>query len=104
MANNSMRVETTDLRNSAKLIEDKTGKYVQEYSKIYNDVIANLKVNWQGQSSEAFNRQIEGYRNDFDELATVLKSYSDFLVKTADKIEKTEDALKNAASNLNSGR
>lgn len=102
MSNANMRVETTDLRKSAELINDKTARYEAEYAKMYSE-IANLRVTWQGQSSDTFNKQIEGYRNDFEELARVLKSYSEFLKTTADKIEKTENAIKDAAGNLSSG-
>ncbi|WP_105614143.1 WXG100 family type VII secretion target [Vallitalea okinawensis] len=103
MAKNGMRVETIDLRNSSQMIEDKTARYEAEYAKIYTE-IANLRVNWQGQSSDAFNKQIEGYRNDFQELATILRSYSEFLRMTAERIEKTENALKDATGNLFTGR
>lgn len=103
MAGAIFKVETADLRKSAQLIEDRTTRYDAEWAKIYSE-IASLRVEWQGQSSEQFNKQIEAYRNDFQELATVLRSYADFLKTTADRIEKTEDAIKGSAAQLHTGR
>ncbi|MFB9324992.1 WXG100 family type VII secretion target [Paenibacillus aurantiacus] len=103
MANKAMRVETTTLKKSAEFIEDKTAKYEAEYNKIYTE-IENLRVSWSGQSSDALNKQLAGYKNDFQELAKVLKEYAKHLKTTAEKIEKTEESLKNAASKLNAGR
>lgn len=102
MRNVVMSVETADLRKSAEFINDKTARYEAEYAKIYSE-IANLRISWQGLSSDTFNKQIEGYRNDFDELARVLKSYAEFLKTTAEKIERTENAIKDAAGNLSIG-
>lgn len=96
------KVETRDLRRSATLIEEKTARYDAEWAKIYTE-IANLRVDWQGQSSDEFNKQIEGYRNDFQELSKILTSYKEFLVSTADRIEKAEEQMKQSASQLNSG-
>lgn len=103
MAKNGMKVETTELRNSAQQIEDKTSRYEAEYAKIYSE-IANLRVNWKGQSSDIFNKQLEGYRNDFEELSKILRGYSEFLKATAERIDRTENALKDAAGNLFVGR
>lgn len=103
MAGNKFSVETGSLKKSAQLITDKTARYEAEVAKLYSEVAA-LRVAWQSQASDTFNKQIEGYRNDFQELSKILKSYSDFLSKTAERYEKTEQALNDAASSLNAGR
>ncbi len=103
MAGANFTVETADLRKSASVIEEKTARYDAEWAKIYLE-IANLRVEWQGQSSDQFNKQIEGYRNDFEELAKILRSYSEFLKTTADRIEKTENGVKDSAGQLYTGR
>ncbi len=99
----SMRVETGELKKSANIIEDKTARYTAEWTKIYTE-IASLNVDWKGQSSEMFNKQIEGYRNDFQELGNILKSYTEYLKITADTIEKNEQTLQEAANGLFTGR
>lgn len=102
MAGNKFTIETSELRRSAQLIEDKTSRYDAEWAKIYSE-IASLRVEWQGQSSDTFNKQIEGYRNDFQELSKVLNSYAEFLIKTAESTEKTEDAINSSAGQLFTG-
>ena len=99
----NFKVETAELRKSADLIEEKTKNYDAEWAKIYSE-ITNLRVEWQGQSSDQFNARIDGYRKDFQELAKVLRSYVEFLKSAADKIEKTENAIKDSAGQLYTGR
>lgn len=94
---------TAEIRKSAQTIEDKTQQYNTEWAKIYTE-IENLRVEWEGESSETFNTQLEGYRNDFQELANILNDYAEFLITTATKIEQTEEALKSSASQLSAGR
>jgi len=103
MAGAIFKVETDSLKKSADLIEDKTSRYDAEWAKIYSE-IANLRVEWQGQSSDQFNTQIEGYRNDFQELSKTLTSYKEFLRTTATKIETTEGTIKDSASQLFTGK
>lgn len=103
MAGNKWSVETEKLTASAQIIEDKTARYNAQYQKIYSE-IADLRITWQGQSSDTFNQQLEGYRNDFQELENILKKYAEFLRATAANIEKAEDSINSAASSLNVGR
>ncbi|GKU29320.1 WXG100 family type VII secretion target [Clostridium folliculivorans] len=103
MALGKFKVSTEELRRSSTVILDKTAMYEAEYAKIYAE-IANLRVEWQGQASEAFNKQIEEYRNDFQELAKILKSYAEFLRTAAGNFEKTEDNLQNRIKNLRVGK
>lgn len=103
MMANKFSVETQSLKKSSQVIEDKTARYDAEVAKLYAE-IANLRIEWQGQSSDTFNEKIEGYRNDFDELAKILREYSTFLRNTADRYEKTENSINDAASGLNIGR
>lgn len=103
MSLGKFKVTTEELKKSSGVIMDKTSRYEAEYAKIYAE-IANLRVEWQGQASDTFNKQIEGYRNDFQELSKILKSYSEFLKNTAENIEKTEENLANQARQLSVGK
>ncbi len=62
-----------------------------------------MGVNWQGETSEMFNQRLEGYRNDFEAMATVLTEYASFLSTTAATISQAEEALKSTASQLHIG-
>lgn len=100
---NKFSVETQALKKSSQVIDDKTARYDAEIAKLYAE-IANLRVEWQGQSSNTFNEKIEGYRNDFEELAKILREYSTFLRNTANHYEKVENSVNDTAGGLNIGR
>ena len=100
---NEWSVTTERLVSSASVIEEKTARYNSEWAKLYTE-IQNLKsAQWQGIASETFNTRLEAYRNDFEEMSKVLINYAEFLRAAADNYVKTEEALRDAASNLHTG-
>ena len=100
---NEWAVTTERLVSSANVIEEKTARYNSEWAKLYTE-LQNLKsAQWQGVASDAFNAKLEGYRNDFEEMAKVLLNYATYLRGAADNYVKTEEALRDAAGNLYTG-
>ena len=100
---NEWAVTTERLVSSAGVIEEKTANYNSEWAKLYTE-LQNLKsAQWQGIASDTFNAKLEAYRNDFEEMSKVLLNYATFLRSAADNYVKTEEALKDAASNLHTG-
>ena len=100
---NEWAVTTERLVASANVIEEKTANYNSEWAKLYTE-LQNLKsAQWQGIAGDTFNTQLEGYRNDFEEMSKVLLNYATFLKNAAENYVKTEEALKDAASNLHTG-
>lgn len=100
---NSWAVTTERLVSSSNIIEEKTAKYNAEWAKLYSE-LQNLKsAQWQGIASDTFNSKLEGYRNDFQEMSTILLSYAEFLKSAAENYAKTEEAIKDAAGNLYTG-
>jgi len=100
---NEWAVTTERLVTSANVIEEKTARYNSEWAKLYTE-LQNLKsAQWQGVASDVFNTKLEGYRNDFEEMAKVLMNYVAYLKSAADNYVKTEEALRDAASNLHTG-
>lgn len=96
-------VTTEELKASSNLIKDKTEEYNVAWNRLYTE-LENMKgTQWSGVANEAFNTRLEGFRNDFEEMAKVLMSYSEYLNTAAVNYENTEDAIKNAASRLNIG-
>ena len=100
---NKWSVTTENLVSSAAKIEDKTGKYNSEWAKLYTELQSLKSTQWQGIASDTFNAKLEAYRNDFEEMAKVLMEYVNYLRTAADNYVKTEEALKDAASNLHTG-
>lgn len=97
------KVTTEELTASSNLIMDKMGNYNVKWQAIYTEVQNLVGVNWQGDTSEMFNQRLEGYRNDFEEMAKVLSEYASFLSTTAATIAQAEDNLKAQASQLHIG-
>ena len=97
-------VETERLESSANFIEEKTAAYAQEYGHIY-ELVQDLRTDkWKGVASDTFNQQLEGYRNDFQEMEAILKSYMEFLRSAATNYKQTEDAVTGEASRLYTGK
>lgn len=98
------KVTTEQLVSSANIIEEKVIAYNTEWAKLYQEV-QNLKsAQWEGVASDAFNNQLEGFRDDFQELADILTGYVEFLRTAADRYNATEEALRDQASSLSTGR
>lgn len=102
MANN-WAVTTENLVSSAGKIEDKTSSYNSEWGKLYTELQSLKSAQWQGIASDTFNAKLEAYRNDFEEMSKVLLEYALYLRTAADNYVKTEEAIKDAASNLYTG-
>ena len=100
---NKWAVTTERLVTSAQMIEDKTAKYNSEWAKLYTELQSLKSAQWEGIASDTFNARLEGYRNDFEEMAKVLTEYAQYLRNAADNYVKTEEALKDAASGLHTG-
>ena len=96
-------VTTEKLKASAEIIEEKTSKYNTEWQKLYTEIQSLKASQWQGKASEMFNKKLEGYRNDFEEMAKVLLEYADFLKLAAEQYEKTEAAIESNANGLYTG-
>ena len=94
-------VTTESLKQSAERLQEMIQQYNTEWGRLYTE-IENLKSSsWQGIASDTFNAKIEAYRESFQELETVLKSYVEFLRSASQQYESTENAIKDAAGNLN---
>lgn len=100
---NKWSVTTERLVSSAVVIEEKTAKYNSEWDKLYTELQSLKSTQWQGIASDTFNAKLEAYRNDFEEMSKVLLEYANYLRTAADNYVKTEEAIKDAASNLHTG-
>ena len=100
---NEWSVTTERLVSSAGAIEEKIAKYNSEWAKLYTELQSLKSTQWQGIASDTFNSKLEAYRNDFEEMSKVLMEYAQYLKTAADNYVKTEEAIKDAASNLYTG-
>ena len=103
MATAIFDVTPENLEASAKRIEQKCDEFKKEYEKIYT-AVADLRVTYKGEASDAFNKKIEGYRNDFNAAELALKKYVEFLREYASKVKGTETDIKSKAEALSTGK
>ncbi|WP_010250256.1 WXG100 family type VII secretion target [Acetivibrio cellulolyticus] len=96
-------VTPEELEGSAKKIEGKIGSYVNLYQKLYNEV-DGMKSSWSGEANQAYARQIDSFRVEFENLKKVLDNYVEFLEKSAKVYKKTEASIKDGAGKLTRGR
>ena len=92
-----------EIRNSAKKVQGEIGNYVNQYKKLYQEV-DGMKSSWSGEANQAYAKQIESFRVEFENLKKVLDNYVEFLEKSAQVYEKTEANIKDGAGKLTSGR
>lgn len=77
-------------------------EWIKEVNTIYA-AVNELNVSYKGEASETFTKQLEGYKNDFEAAKKALSEYVDFLTNYASDIQKTEEELKQQASQLSVG-
>lgn len=92
----SIKVTPEEMERTAGRIESLAGEYQQEYNRLYETTNAMAAV-YQGKDSEAFISQIEGFRDDFEKMHSLMLDYSDFLKSSAGSYR---DAQERAAAEV----
>jgi len=103
MAGTVFDITPEELEQSAKKIETHGAAFSKAHTDIYV-ATAGLRATYKGQASEAFNKRIEGYKNDFQAMEKTLKSYVQFLREYAAKMKATENELVGRAGQLSVGQ
>lgn len=96
-------VTPQELISTATRIETLAGEYAQLYTALFSDVNA-LQTAWQGKDNQAFTNQIEGFRNDFENMKALMDEYAAFLKNAATNYASTQDSVTEAAGRLSVGK
>lgn len=99
MAQGKIIVETAQLDAASAKVGELAGTYKGEYEKLYK-LVEELQASWAGADNTAYTTQIEGFRDDFEKMYTLMTDYSDFLKTTAKRYRDTQDERKTAAAKL----
>lgn len=75
----SIQVTTESLRAKAAEVESKANDYLSDYSNLLNDVATLTSSDWKGADADAFLNQIEGFREDFQKMKTLMDEYAQFM-------------------------
>ena len=99
----SINVTPEEIKKSAMNVDGKVKEYTNLYKKLYSEV-ESMASAWKGEANQAYAKQIEGFRGEFENLKKVLDNYVEFLKESARVYETTENNIKDSAKKLTSGR
>ncbi|MBR5949277.1 MAG: WXG100 family type VII secretion target [Clostridia bacterium] len=95
----NITVSPEKLRAAANRIKTLAEQYEGEYKKFYNTT-ENMSAGWEGDDNRAFIQRIDGFKDDFQKMKTLMDRYADFLNTSAATYDKTQDDIKRAANSL----
>lgn len=94
-----IKVDPAMLDQAAKTIDGYVGEYEKLYKEVFQKVEA-LKGDWDGADSLAFIEQVNGFKNDFDNMSKEMKNYSKFLKDSANAYRTAQEEIASSAKKL----
>lgn len=91
MARN-IQVTPEQLETTAGRIESLASDYKTQYNQLYSETNA-MASTWDGKDNKAFVDQIDGFKDDFEKMHTLMNNYADFLRKSAKAYRETQEAV-----------
>ena len=95
-------VDTSKLDSAASKIKSLDGDYEAEYKKLFS-VVQKMKSSWDGKDNVAYTTQIEGFRNYFEKMKSLMDDYANFLTKSANTYRETQESIASRAKTLSQG-
>ena len=95
----TIQVTPEQLESTAGRIESLAADYKTQYDQLYSETNA-MASTWNGTDNVAFVNQIDGFKDDFSKMHTLMLSYADFLRKSAKAYRDTQDTVVSEARKL----
>ncbi|PJI09599.1 MULTISPECIES: WXG100 family type VII secretion target [Clostridium] len=95
----SILVDPSKLKSASGNMDTEIAQYEKNYNQLYSEVEA-MKSAWQGSDNQAYVTQIEGFREAFKAMVSVMKEYSDFLKSSSTYYSQAQEETMNAARRL----
>ena len=95
----TIQVTPEQLESAAGRIEGLASEYQTQYDALYSETNA-MASTWQGEDNTAFVQQIDGFKDDFAKMHSLMLSYADFLRKSAKAYRETQDTIVAEAKKL----
>lgn len=95
----TIKVTPEQLESAAGRIEGLAADYKTQYDALYSKTNA-MASTWQGEDNVAFVNQIDGFKEDFRNMHSLMLSYATFLRDSAKHYRETQDAVEDAAKKL----
>lgn len=99
MINQLIEVKPEELKSVAQKMDAQIEEYKRLYNAIYSEV-DGLASAWKGADNIAYTTQMQGFKDDFEAMATTLMQYSEFLKKAAQDYQTTQDQIITEAKKL----
>jgi len=95
----TIQVTPEQLESTAGRIESLAADYKTQYDQLYSETNA-MASTWNGKDNVAFVSQIDGFKDDFAKMHTLMLNYADFLRKSAKAYRDTQDTVVSEARKL----
>lgn len=95
----TIQVTPEQLESTAGRIESLVADYKAQYDQLYSETNA-MASTWSGKDNVAFVQQIDGFKDDFAKMHTLMLNYADFLRKSAKAYRDTQDTVVSEARKL----
>lgn len=95
----TIQVTPEQLESTAGRIESLAADYKAQYDQLYSETNA-MASTWSGKDNVAFVQQIDGFKDDFTKMHTLMLNYADFLRKSAKAYRDTQDTVVSEARKL----
>ena len=95
----TIQVTPEQLESTAGRIESLAADYKAQYDQLYSETNA-MASTWNGKDNVAFVSQIDGFKDDFTKMHTLMLNYADFLRKSAKAYRDTQDTVVSEARKL----
>lgn len=95
----TIQVTPEQLESTAGRIESLAADYKTQYEQLYSETNAMVST-WSGKDNVAFVNQIDGFKDDFAKMHSLMLNYADFLRKSAKAYRDTQDTVVSEARKL----
>lgn len=94
-----IEVTPEELRIAAGKIETMATEYKTQYDTLYKET-SSMSSTWAGKDNLAYTQQIEGFKDDFEKMYSLMNQYVEFLRSSAKAYQDTQDAIVTEAKTL----
>lgn len=88
----TIQVTPEQLESAATKILGLASDYQKLYDQFYSKT-GSMAQSWEGKDNLAFINQIDGFKDDFNKMYTLMNQYAEFLQKSAKAYRDTQDAV-----------
>ncbi len=88
----TIQVTPEQLETTAGKIEGLAADYKTQYNRLYSETNA-MASTWNGKDNVAFVDQIDGFRDDFEKMHTLMIKYAEFLRSSAKAYRETQNTV-----------